>query len=139
MSTPRSVGPIRLLLVEDHSMVAMALDSAFASVEDIELIGQATSIRQAVDDVGTHRPDVVLLDRRLPDGDGIAAISRLRDQAPGTRVLVFTGAADRDLSRRVADAGGAGVLLKAGLLTDLLDTIRRVAAGQTVFDIDSPG
>ncbi|PXY34023.1 hypothetical protein BA062_17630 [Prauserella flavalba] len=130
---------MRLLLVEDHSMVAMALGSAFEAVDDIELIGHVASIKQAVAAIERERPDVVLLDRRLPDGDGIDAIGSLRDRSPESRVLVFTGVADREVADRVAEAGGAGLLLKAGLLEDLLDTIRRVAAGQQVFDVDSPG
>ncbi|WP_228714135.1 MULTISPECIES: response regulator transcription factor [Prauserella] len=129
---------VRLLLVEDHSMVAMALGSAFESVDDIELVGHVASIKQAVAATERERPDVVLLDRRLPDGDGIDAIATLRDRSPDSRVLVFTGVADRQVADRVAEAGGAGLLLKAGLLEDLLDTIRRVAAGQQVFDVDSP-
>jgi len=131
--------PIRLLLVEDHSLVAMALDSAFETVSDIELVGQAGSIEEAVTATAEHQPDVVLLDRRLPDGDGIDAIGTLREQCAKARVLVFTGGADRSAVARIAAAGGAGLLLKAGLLEDLLDTIRRVAAGEQFFDIDLPG
>ncbi|MBK1785945.1 response regulator [Prauserella cavernicola] len=130
---------LRLLLVEDHSMVAMALGSAFDTVDDIVLVGHVASVKQAVAATERQRPDVVLLDRRLPDGDGIDAIARLRAGSPQTRVLIFTGAADPGLAERIAEAGGAGLLLKAGLLEDLLDTIRRVAAGQDVFDVDSPG
>lgn len=136
---PSTSGPIRLLLVEDHSQVAMALGAAFETVPDIELVGQVRAIEEAVVATGEHRPDVVLLDRRLPDGDGIDAIGRLREQSPASRVLVFTGGADRAVVERVAAAGGAGLLLKAGLLEDLLDTIRRVAAGEDFFDIELPG
>lgn len=136
---PSTSGPIRLLLVEDHSQVAMALGAAFETVEDIELVAQVRAIEEAVAATGEHRPDVVLLDRRLPDGDGIDAIGRLREQSPASRVLVFTGGADRAVVERVAAAGGAGLLLKAGLLEDLLNTIRRVAAGEDSFDIELPG
>jgi DNA-binding NarL/FixJ family response regulator len=131
--------PIRLLLVEDHSQVAMAMVAAFTTVPDIELIDLAHTIEGSVTATRTHQPDVVLLDRRLPDGDGIDAIGRLLEASPASRVLVFTGSADRTVVTRVAAAGGAGVLLKAGLLDDLLDSIRRVAAGEDSFDIDPPG
>ena len=131
--------PIRLLLVEDHSLVAMALESAFETLTDIALVAQAGSVEDAVAATREHRPDVVLLDRRLPDGDGIDAIGRLLEQWPDARVLVFTGGADRSVVARIAAAGGAGLLLKAGLLEALLDTIRRVAAGETFFDVDLPG
>ncbi|WP_160148941.1 response regulator [Amycolatopsis alkalitolerans] len=135
----REQNPIRLLLVEDHSQVAMALDAAFETVPDIELVARVRAIGEAIPAVGEHRPDVVLLDRRLPDGDGIDAIGRLREQSPDSRILVFTGGADQSVAARVAAAGGAGLLLKAGLLEDLLDTIRRVAAGEDSFEADLPG
>ncbi|WP_460526431.1 response regulator [Flindersiella endophytica] len=129
--------PIRLLLAEDHSVVAMALESAFEIEADIELVGTAKLIEEAVAAAGRSRPDVILLDRRLPDGDGVDAIGRLHAASPGTRVLVFTGYATQAIVDRVAAAGGAGLVLKAGsLLDDLLDTIRRVAAGQDHFDVD---
>lgn len=117
----------------------MALDAAFETVADIDLVARARTIAEAVSATGEHRPDLVLLDRRLPDGDGIDAIGRLREQSPGTRVLVFTGGADRVIAERVVAAGGDGLVLKAGLLDDLLDTIRRVAAGEKSFDVDLPG
>jgi DNA-binding NarL/FixJ family response regulator len=127
---------IRLLLVEDHPVVAMALDSAFETVTDLELIGTVPLIEEAVTVVARDRPDVVLLDRYLPDGDGIEAIGRLRAACQDSRVLVFTGDADQAVVERVMAAGGAGLLLKAGLLEDLLNTIRRVAGGQDSFDVD---
>ncbi|ASR37719.1 hypothetical protein BAY61_24985 [Prauserella marina] len=133
------VATVRLMLVEDHSMVTMALVSAFESVDDIELAGQATSIGEAVEVIEGIRPGVVLLDRRLPDGDGIDAIAELHRVSPESKVLVFTGVADREVAERVAEAGGAGLLLKAGRLEDLLDTIRRVAAGEVFFDVEVPG
>lgn len=136
---PESTAPITLLLVEDHAQVAMALGAAFETVPDIEVVASAKAIEEAVSATGEHRPDVVLLDRRLPDGDGIDAIGRLHERSPSSRVLVFTGGADRSVAERVAAAGGAGLLLKAGLLEDLLDTIRRVAAGEDSFDVDLPG
>lgn len=115
----------------------MALESAFEIEADIELVGTAKLIEEAVAAAGRSRPDVILLDRRMPDGDGVDAIGRLHAASPGTRVLVFTGYATQAIVDRVAAAGGAGLVLKAGsLLDDLLDTIRRVAAGQDHFDVD---
>lgn len=130
---------IRLLLVDDHAQVVLAMSAALDDVADIELVATASSIDGAVTETARHQPDVLLLDRRLPDGDGVDAIGRLREQAPGLRVLVFTGAADRETADRVADAGGAGILLKAGVLEDLLTTIRNVAGGASSFDIRPTG
>lgn len=114
----------------------MALEAAFEIVEDIDLVATARTIEQAVSATGEHRPDLVILDRQLPDGDGIDAIGRLHEQHAGTRVLVFTGGADRATVDRVRAAGGDGLALKAGLLDELFDTIRRIAAGEKSFDID---
>jgi DNA-binding NarL/FixJ family response regulator len=130
---------VRLLLVDDHELVVLAMTAAFDDVPDIELVGTAATAEEAVDMTVRHRPDVVLLDRRLPDGDGVEAIERLLAVAPAVRVLIFTGAADRSTADRVAAAGGAGVLLKAGALEDMLDTIRTVAAGRQSFDVRSSG
>jgi DNA-binding NarL/FixJ family response regulator len=130
---------IRLLLVDDHPLVVTAMTAAFEDVPDIELVGTASSIADAVAATAEHRPEVVLLDRRLPDGDGVTAIGRLLDAAPDVRVLVFTGDADRTTADRVADAGGAGILLKAGVLDDMLDTIHRVAGGASSFDVRPSG
>lgn len=133
---PNAPGPIRLLLVEDHALVATALEAAFEIVEDIDLVARTRTIEEAVAATREHRPDLVILDRQLPDGDGIDAIGRLREQSPGTRILVFTGGADRAMADRVRAAGGDGLALKAGLLDELLGTIRRVAAGEKYFNVD---
>jgi DNA-binding NarL/FixJ family response regulator len=135
-SEPNAPEPIRLLLVEDHAQVAMALTAAFEIVEDIDLVARARTIEEAVSAAAQQQPDLVLLDRLLPDGDGVDAIGRLREQNPAARVLIFTGGADRATADRVRAAGGVGLVLKAGLLDELFGTIRRVAAGGESFDID---
>ncbi|WP_067893420.1 response regulator [Nocardia vaccinii] len=136
MSADIPGGPTRLLLAEDHPMVVMALESAFELVEDIDLVETTGSVAAAVAAAARIRPDVILLDRRLPDGNGIDAIGRLREVSPAARVLVFTGDADRTTRDRVIAAGGAGLVLKTGLFDDLLEIVRRVAAGENCFDVD---
>lgn len=117
-------------------MVVTALDSAFELVDDIEVIEIARSVADTIGAASRYRPHVILLDRRLPDGDGIDAIGRLRTVSPETRVLVFTGDANQAMVDRVIAAGGAGLVLKTGMFDDLLDAIRRVAAGMDCFDVD---
>ncbi|MBF6331993.1 response regulator [Nocardia transvalensis] len=128
--------PTRLLLAEDHPMVVTALHSAFELVDDIEIVETTGSVADTIAAAGRLHPQVILLDRRLPDGDGIDAIGRLRSAAPETRVLVFTGAADRLMLDRAMAAGGAGLVLKSGRFDDLLAVIRQVAAGHDCFDVD---
>lgn len=129
-------GPIRLLLVEDHVQLAIALTAGFETVDDIDVVGQAGTVEEAVSATLEHRPDLVLLDRLLPDGDAVESIGRLREQHPSTTVLVFTGEADRAIADRVRAAGGNGLVQKAGRLDELVRTIRRVAGGADAFEPD---
>lgn len=117
-------------------MVVVALNSAFELVDDIDVVATTGSIADTVATAARLLPDLILLDRRLPDGNGIDAIAMLRRVSPQARVLVFTGDADRETLDRVIEAGGAGLVLKTGLFDDLLDVIRQVAAGGNYFDAD---
>ncbi|WUH89428.1 response regulator transcription factor [Streptomyces sp. NBC_00433] len=133
-AAPRSAGePVTILLVEDHDMVAEAIRLALDSTGDLEVVGRSLSVEEALADVARLRPAVVVLDRRLPDGDGIAAIGPLKAAAPGTRVLVLTGEATPAVAARVAAAGGSGLILKVGSLGELKDGVRLVAAGEVAF------
>jgi DNA-binding NarL/FixJ family response regulator len=123
---------IRVLLVEDHDMVAEALGLGLRQASDIEVVGHASSLADALADARRWRPEVVVLDRRLPDGDGITAIGDFG--ALGGRVLVLTGEATAAVGARVAEAGGAGLVLKSARLDELIAAVRNVAAGQVVFD-----
>ncbi len=115
-------------------MVVVALTSAFELVDDIEVVATSGSIAETLGAAERVRPDLILLDRRLPDGNGIDAIGRLLQVSPKARIVVFTGDADRSMRDQVIEAGGAGLVLKTGLFDDLLDIIRRVAAGEDYFD-----
>jgi DNA-binding NarL/FixJ family response regulator len=125
------MAPTRLVLVEDHDMVAEAMALAMGRAGDLQIVARARSIATALTEVRAHRPDVVLLDRRLPDGDAIEAIGELCSQ--GARVLVLTGEATASVAARVAEAGGSGLVLKSAGLDELEDAVRRVADGEAVF------
>jgi DNA-binding NarL/FixJ family response regulator len=133
---PPPPGPIRVVLVEDHDMVAEAIGLALEQDATVKILGRAPSIAAALTLVQRHQPDVVVLDRGLPDGDGITAIARLQSAAPATRVLVLTGDATAAVAARVAEAGGAGLVLKSSRLGELTAAVRRVAAGEAVFAPD---
>ncbi|MFC4031814.1 response regulator [Streptomyces polygonati] len=128
-----AAGRIRIVLVEDHDMVAEAIRMALDRTAHLEVVGRSASLAAALADVTRLRPDVVLLDRRLPDGDGIDAIAGLRAAAPDCRVLVLAGEGSASDATRVAAAGGAGLILKADNLGELRDAVRRVAAGEVAF------
>jgi DNA-binding NarL/FixJ family response regulator len=124
--------PVRVFLVEDHDMVAEALQLALDRADGITVVGRASSRAEAVADAREHEPDVVVLDRRLADGDALGVIAELGEG--GARVLVLTGDATPSIAVQVAKAGGAGLLLKSSRLGVLESAVRDVAAGGVVFD-----
>jgi len=128
---------IRVLLVEDHDMVAEALALALERLSGITVVARARSIAEGLAEAARCRPSVVLLDRRLPDGDSTHRIAALEAAAGGAaRVLVLTGQAGELAAVRAAEAGAAGMILKSAGLGELEYAVRQVAAGGTVF---SPG
>ncbi|MFD4628381.1 response regulator [Streptomyces sp. NPDC058284] len=131
--------PVRVLLVEDHDMVAEAICLALERSPDLRIVGRAASVESALADARRCDPDVVLMDRRLPDGDGVAAIADLLAVVPDARVLVLAGEASGSVAARVVETGGAGLILKARGLSELEDAVRRVAAGEVVFGQDLLG
>jgi DNA-binding NarL/FixJ family response regulator len=128
--------PIRVVLVEDHDMVAEAIGLALDQDPGMEVVDRAPSISAALAQVHLKKPDVVVLDRGLPDGDGVAAIAELQAAAPGVRILVLTGEASASVAARVAEAGGSGLVLKSSRLDELIAAVRRVSVGEAVFAPD---
>jgi DNA-binding NarL/FixJ family response regulator len=125
--------PVRVVLVEDHDMVAEAIGLMLDQAAGIRVVGRSRSLASALADLERHQPDVVVLDRRLPDGDGIEALAALAAVAPRARILVLTGEATAAVAARVAEAGGSGLVLKSARLRDLEAAVRQVAAGEVVF------
>ena len=122
--------PIRLLIVDDHSVVREGLRAFLRLQDGIEVVGEAASAGEAVSVAATSSPDVVLLDLVMPEGDGIGAIRRLLEVAPGVRVLVLTSFADDAQIFAAIAAGAAGYLLKDVDPQALADGIRDVHAGR---------
>ncbi|MFL6076171.1 MAG: response regulator [Mycobacteriales bacterium] len=119
--------------MEDHDMVAEAIGLMLDQAAGIRVVARARSLASALSDLERHQPDVVVLDRRLPDGDGIEALAALAAAAPRARILVLTGEATAAVAARVAEAGGSGLVLKSARLRDLEAAVRQVAAGEVVF------
>lgn len=129
---------IRILLADDHPVVREGLRGMLSAEADIEVVGEAASGAEAVALFGALRPDVVLMDLRMPGGDGVDAICRIRggDESGdenGARIIVLTTYdTDADILRAV-EAGAAGYLLKDAPRADLLGAIRAAARGETVL------
>lgn len=125
--------PIGVLIVDDHQMMAEGLGSALGSEEDIEVVGVAGSVAQALALATDQQPDVVLMDFRLPDGDGAAATGEIRRAVPSTQVVMLTGFADDATLARAVDAGCSGFVHKSADLDTVIDAVRRAHAGEPVF------
>jgi DNA-binding NarL/FixJ family response regulator len=122
-------GTIRVLIVDDHPVVRDGLAAILATQPDLMLVGTADSGTAALQGVAAHTPDVVLMDLQLPDMDGVAATTAIREQHPGVRVLVLTSYdTDADILAAI-EAGAAGYLLKDADRDELCAAIRAAARG----------
>ena len=128
-------GPrIRVLIVDDHEMVRAGLRAMLAADPEIDVVVEATTGAQAIALARERRPDVVLLDARLPDMDGAQVCRRLRAELPEVAVAMLTTFSDDDLVRECVRAGAQGYLLKDVERLDLGRSIRALARGEGVID-----
>src|SRR3989475_6859744 len=133
MNHPESKS-IRLLIVDDHKVVRLGLHTLMSRHNGIEVIGEAGTSTAAVEQTARLKPDVVLMDVRLPDGNGFEACRQIRKVQQDTRVVFLTSFADEDIVLESIDAGGDGYLLKEIDEENLVRAIRSVAAGQSILD-----
>jgi DNA-binding NarL/FixJ family response regulator len=124
---------VRVVLADDHALVRSALRMVIAETEGIEVVGEAGSGAEAVRLAGELRPDVVVMDLRMPGMDGIEATRRITAGASGARVLVLTTFDDDDYVYGALRAGAAGFLVKDMALEDILAAVRVVAAGDSLI------
>jgi DNA-binding NarL/FixJ family response regulator len=124
---------VRILLVDDQPLVRAALQMVISEAPDLELVGEAGTGGEAVRMATDLRPDVVVMDLRMPGMDGIEATRRIVDGAGPARVLVLTTFDDDDNVYRALRAGACGFLVKDMALDDILDAIRVVAAGDALL------
>jgi len=122
---------IRLLIADDHAMVVAGLASIIGMQPDMEVVAEVLDGRQAVEMWRRLRPDVMLLDLRMPHLDGIGALEEIRQMDPGVRSIVLTTFYCEIDAVRAINAGAKGYLLKDLRREDLLDCIRKVHAGAT--------
>jgi two-component system, NarL family, response regulator DevR len=125
---------LRVLLVDDHELVRMGLRTLLSGEAGFVVVGEAGSVAEAVAAARTYRPDVVLMDVRLPDGSGVEACREIRSELPDARVLMLTSFADEDAVFSAIVAGASGYLLKQARADALLDAIRTVGRGGSLLD-----
>ena len=131
--TDRDTGDIRVLVTDDHPVVRDGL-RAMLDEPGINVVGEAATGQQAVDRVGPLNADVVLMDVRMPDMDGLTATKLVKQQHPGVAVIVITSFESKDYLRQAVEAGAAGYLLKGMKRNLLVESIRVVRDGGSIFD-----
>lgn len=125
--------PIRVLIVDDHEVLAASLARVLDEEPDMVSVGLAQNLAQARARVATETPDVLLLDRRLPDGDGVAAIPELRAIRPSMNIVVLTAADSDHVLVQAIEAGAAGFVSKTRGLGEVTAAVRAAAAGEAVI------
>ncbi|MFC5146798.1 response regulator [Streptomyces aureoversilis] len=126
--------PIRVFLLDDHEVVRRGVHDLLDAEDDIVVAGEAGTVDHALARGPALRPDVAVLDVRLPDGDGITVCRELRSRMPGLACLMLTSFDDDDALLDAIMAGAAGYVLKQIKGSDLVSAIRTVASGQSMLD-----
>ncbi len=124
----------RCMVVDDHNVVREGLDLLFGDIDDLELVGQAVNGEEALERVGELQPQVVLMDVRLPGIDGVSAVKRIKQAAPGVQFVIFSAYGDKRLLSDALAAGARGYVMKGSPPEDLLRAIRTVAEGRAFVD-----
>src|SRR6187431_2662841 len=125
---------IRIFLLDDHEIVRRGLRELLETVEDFEVVGESGSAAEASRRIPALRPQVAILDARLPDGSGIDVCRDIRSAHPEIAALILTSYDDDEALFAAIMAGAAGYVLKQIRGNDLVDAVRRVAAGQSLLD-----
>jgi DNA-binding NarL/FixJ family response regulator len=130
MVTKTIPGTIRVLTVDDHELLREGIAAMLEAEEGVTLVGQASSGREAIESFRRLRPDVTLMDLRMPDMNGIEAITAIRREFPNAHIIVLTTYSGDAQAAAALRAGAAGYLLKSLVRKELLETIRVVHSGR---------
>lgn len=125
---------VRVLLVDDHEIVRRGIADLIGTADDLEVVGEAAGVEEALARAPQVNADVAVLDVRMPDGNGIELCRDLKSQLPDLQCLMLTSYADDDALFDAIMAGASGFVLKQVLGLDLLDAIRTVGAGGSLLD-----
>ncbi len=129
-----TVAPIRILIADDHEVVRIGLASLLDAQEGFEVVAQAATGQEATRLARRHRPDVVVMDIRMPNGSGIDACRAITGDAAGIPVIMLTSHADSDALFEAIEAGASGYVLKRIGSDELVEAVRTVAGGGSLLD-----
>jgi DNA-binding NarL/FixJ family response regulator len=130
---------VGVFLLDDHEIVRRGVRELLEAEPDITVVGEAATAQAALARIPALRPDVAVLDVRLPDGDGVTICRELRSRMPATAFLMLTSFGDDEALFNAIMAGAAGYVLKQIRGTDLIGAVRAVAAGQSMLDREAVG
>jgi DNA-binding NarL/FixJ family response regulator len=130
---------IRILLVDDHKLMREGLRALLHGVPDIEVVGQASDGREALDLVRTLTPDVVVMDIAMPELNGVEATRRIRAEHAGVKVIALSTHADKRYVHHMLEAGAIGYVLKIAAYDELLRAVRAVSQGRTYLSPEVAG
>ena len=127
-------GKINVLLVEDHRLMFEGLSSLLTEYSDINVLGVATTVADAIAKASLLKPDLVLMDYRLPDGDGAQASERIRSLQPDTAILFLSADPSEASMMRAVEAGASGYVSKGASAEELVTSIRKAAEGEFLLE-----
>lgn len=130
----KSAQKVRVLIVDDHRMFADGLAAALEREPDIDVVGTASLVGESVEKASAVKPNVVVLDHLLPDGDGIEAAELIRLEVPDASVVMVTQLDDESVAARAVETGCSGFLTKDKPIDEVVAAIRAAAAGEAVID-----
>ncbi len=134
MTQSERTSPLRLLVVDDHEVVRQGLVALLERRDAFQVVAEAGSVAESIEQARRHQPDIVIMDVRLPDGSGIEACRAIRAELPGTRVVMLTSYPDEEAVLSAIVAGASGYLLKQIRGRDLVAALETVGHGGSLLD-----
>lgn len=125
--------PIGVLLVEDHEMVAQSFVNLLSAEDDMKILGVARDVTTARREAAAHRPDVILMDYSLPDGNGIDSAKDIKALVPDVKIIILTGSSDERILPAAIEAGCSGYLTKTKGIDELIAAVRSAHEGNAVI------